>query len=721
MINKDAILKLVSSPTYRPLKRKELGQKLKVPYNQKKDYQLLLKQMVREGTLIRIKSNRYALPSQVDLLSGTLSANEKGFGFVILEDEKLDDIFIPPQNMGTALDGDKVLIRMVERGGRRDHRGRKRDPEDSEVGQVTEVIERNPKPIVGVLAQTQKFYYVIPDNPKISHDIYVDNNELKKAKIGDKVVVKITHWESIHTSPEGQIVSVLGKSNEPWIDLKSILLNHGLSNTFPQQVTDEVAKMPNTLDPKEIKKRTDFRDEMVITIDPDDAKDFDDAISLKKLKNGHWQLGVHIADVSYYVRENTLLDKEAFQRGTSVYLPGKVIPMLPEKLSNNLCSLRPNETRFVKSVLAEFSADGSILNSSYHNGVIHSKKRFTYKEALEIVEKKNPQLRQINKEAVPTLDAMKELAELLLKRRIQRGSLLLDIPAVKIRVDKNGTPTSIEKETQDIAHTMIEEFMLVANELVAEHLTKRGFPCVFRVHAPPTQEALNDFILLVKSMGLKIPPVTNSRKIQQFLDSIAQKPEAGNIHYQLLRTLNRAEYAAKNIGHYALASNFYAHFTSPIRRYPDLMVHRYLNQIIQKEKKPEINPTRLAAMAKHCSATERTAQEAEYEAIDLKKLEFLLEQIKQKKVKQMKAIIRSIMPRGFFVETTEWLVDGFVPASSLTDDFYSPDTKKTKFKGQRTGKTFKVGQEIIVEPANIDLNKRQIDFKIITKKKKKTT
>ncbi len=716
MIDRETILNFISHKNYRPLKRKELAKKLGIPSHLKQPYHDLLKQMVREGTLIRIKSNRYALPSDVEQISGTLSANEKGFGFVILDEENKEDIFVPPQNMGTALDGDKVLIQLVERKGGGFRGRRQTGSEPSQVGKILKVVQRNSRPIIGTLAQSEKFYYVVPDNSKIAHDIYVDQNDLKKAAVGDKVIVKIDSWEDPHTSPEGKITDVLGKAGDPWVDFKTILLHYNLSDAFPHPVKEEVERIPNEISEKERVGRTDFRQDTVLTIDPDDAKDFDDAISLKKLKNGHWLLAVHIADVSHYVRPNNPLDKEAFQRGTSVYLPGKVIPMLPEKLSNNLCSLRPNEDRLVKSVVAEFSPDGSILQSSFHNGVIHSKKRYTYKEVFEIVEKKNQKLRQANPETVPTLDLMRELAEILLKRRIRRGSLILNIPAVKIRVDEKGKPVSIEKETQDIAHTMIEEFMLTANELVAKQLADRGFPCLYRVHAPPSQEELNDFILLVKAMGFKIPPLTTSRKIQEFLESIEKHAEAGNIHYQLLRTLNRAEYAAKNIGHYALASHFYAHFTSPIRRYPDLMVHRFLDQVIQKAKREEIDPARLAAMAKHCSATERTAQEAEYEAIDLKKLEFLQDQMEKKKVKQMKGIIRSIMPRGFFVETLDWLIDGFVPAASLTDDFYNPDTKKIKFIGKRTGKTFQVGQMVLVEPTHIDLNKRQVDFQLVKQK-----
>ncbi len=714
ILTPELILKVVKAKNYSPLKRKELAQKLKIPAHLKKRYHDLLKDMVKDGTLTRIKSNRYALPSSIGQITGTLSANEKGFGFIILDDETKDDIFVPPSNMGTALDGDKVLIRLVDRGQGRPKRGQgKEKDQPSQVGQIVEVVERNSKPLIGTLEQTERFYYVFPDNPKIKQDIYVDKKDLKKAKLGDKVIVSIVSWQSPSHNPEGIIKEVLGKTGDPWVDFRTILIHNNLSDSFPQSVEDQVKAIPNTINPKEIASRTDFRKDVVLTIDPDDAKDFDDAISLKKLENGHFELAIHIADVSHYVLPGTDLDKEAAQRGTSVYLPGKVIPMLPEKLSNNLCSLKPDETRLVKSVVVEFSKDGSVLKSSFHNGVIHSKKRFTYKEVLEIVENKNKALRDTNKETTPTLDLMAELADTLTQRRVNRGSIQLDIPSVKIRLNKEGKPTSIEKEVQDKAHIMIEEFMLTANELVAKKLTERGFPCIFRVHAPPKQESLNDFIELVKALGFKIPPVTTSKHIQQFLDTIIKNPEAKNIHYQLLRSLNRAEYSAKNIGHYALALKDYAHFTSPIRRYPDLEVHRFLDRLIKKEKKPSLTPVQLEAIAKHCSIRERAAQEAEYEAVDLKKLEYLKEQIEKKNVSTMKAVIRTIMPRGFFVETTDWLVDGFVPASSLTDDFYEADAKKFSFVGTRSRKSYKVGQEIRVKPVNIDLSRKKIDFKIV--------
>lgn len=716
MIDREKILKYLRSPRYRPLKRKDLAVRLQIKSSQKEAFNLLLKDLIREGKIVKVKSGRFALPTDVDLVIGKLEANEKGFGFVVQDEPDKPDIFIPPNKMNTALHGDRVVARIVpKKPVRTKRRGKMPSPEKLE-GKIIEVEERSSRPIVGTLSKTHNFLYVIPDNPRFTRDIYVSQKDAKKAKIGDKVSVKITFWESAYNNPEGKIIEVFGSPKSPWVDLKMILSKYELSQTFPSNVIKEVAKIPGTVDKNELKNRTDFRREVVLTIDPDDAKDFDDAISLSLKPNGNYLLGIHIADASHYVRPGTDLDKEAFNRGTSIYFPGRVIPMLPEKLSNNLCSLKQGETRFVKSVLAELSPDGIVLNKSFHNAVIRSRKRYTYKEVLQIVEKKDKKLRAINKETVPTLDLMHKLALTLMKKRMDRGSLQLNIPAVKVRVDQNGKAVSIEKEEQDIAHSMIEEFMLTANELVALELTQRGLPCVFRIHAKPSEEALMDFVHLVKSFGFRVPPVTTTKKIQHFLDSIKEHPDAPNINYHLLRSLTRAEYTTKNVGHYALALTHYAHFTSPIRRYPDLMVHRLLDSLIRKKKSEQkIDLTRLAAMAKHCSERERIAQEAEYDSIDLKKLEFLQEQIKQKKHIQMHGVIRNIMGHGFFVETSEWLIDGFVPVSTLTDDFYQSDSKRLKFTGKRTGRFFKVGQEVVVEPMRIDLAKRQVDFKVVSK------
>jgi len=715
MFDRQTLLKFIRSPHYRPLKRSELAHKLKIAKHRQQSFFHLLKQMVEEGVLVKVKSNRFALPSQVDLTLGTLQAHEKGFGFVIPAKEGTPDIFIAPHNMHTALHGDRVWVRLIEKKFQR-YGKRKKTGTTSLDGKIIEVESRSSEPLVGALAKTEKFHYVIPENPRISRDIYVDKNELKGAKLGDKVVVELTSWESNNVNPEGKITEVLGSPDTPWMDLQLIMRRYNLSESFPQKVKTEYQHIPDEVQKKDLENRTDFRGEVVLTIDPDDAKDFDDAISLDKLPNGNWKLGIYIADASHYVQPNTCLNEEAYQRGTSVYFPGKVIPMLPEKLSNNLCSLKQDKTRLVKSVCAELNPDGVVQNYTIHNGIIKSRKRYNYQQVFQIVSDREPNLRKANADTVPTLDRMKELALVLQKRRLNRGSLQLDIPAVKIRVDEKGRVKSIEKEEQDIAHTMIEEFMLIANEMVATHLSKRGLSCIYRVHAKPSEEGLMDFIHLVKSFGFKIPPVTTTQKIQQFLDSISSHPDAPAINYHLLRSLNRAEYSSKNIGHYALALNYYAHFTSPIRRYPDLLVHRLLNQVIEpKGASTKVDPALLAGMAKHCSLRERVAQEAEYNAIDLKKLEFLQDQIKKKKHRQLKGIIRSIMPHGFFVETTDFLIDGFVSASSLTDDFYSSDAKKHKMIGKRTGKSFKLGQLVIVEPIRIDLVKRQADFKIISK------
>ena len=501
------------------MKRGDLADVLCSTEEERVKVRRLLKQLLKEGAIVRVKSNRFAIPSDVDLVIGTLKGHEKGFGFVIHDEPGKADIYISQNNMHTAFDGDRVAVRLYEP---RPPRYGERDKGPLLEGKIIRIEERRTKEIVGTLARTQQFFYVIPDNPRITRDIYVAEKLCMGAKPGDKVVAELTRWDSMHVNPEGKIIEVLGAANAPWVDIMAIMRKYNLPSHFPKEVEKEMHNIPDEVRREDLVGREDFRNDTVVTIDPDDAKDFDDAISLSRLPNGRWRLAVHIAEVSHYVRPGTALDKEAYLRATSVYFPGRVVPMLPEKISNNLCSLKQDLDRLVKSVVAELAPDGTVLSHKFYNGVIRSKKRYTYREVKKIVGGEDPQLTKANAETVPTLMCMKELALLLRDKRMARGSLDLDLPSVKIWVDAKGKTTSIEKEERDIAHTMIEEFMLVANELMARYLADRNIPCMYRVHDTPSLENLEDFILLVKSFGFKVPPVTHTRKIQSFYCSMSQ-------------------------------------------------------------------------------------------------------------------------------------------------------------------------------------------------------
>ena len=550
----------------------------------------------------------------------------------------------------------------------------------------------------------------MPDDPRLVHDVYVQvppRAKLPKTPTrDDKVVVRLEAWESRHVNPEGEIIEVLGAATAPGIDMLSIVRKYDLPTAFPKSALDEANRIPQSVEQKLIQGREDLRDQFIVTIDPDDARDFDDAINVEKIDHtGGWRLGVHIADVSAYVTPESALDREARRRGNSVYLPDRVIPMLPERLSNGVCSLNPGVDRLTHSVFIEFDKHGRAKNARFAKSEIRSAKRLTYKEAYAILQAKP------NGELSRRLHTAWELASLLRRKRFEQGSLDLDFPEVKVHLDADGKATRLERVENDQSHQLIEEFMLAANEAVARELRHRSIATIYRVHEDPDPEKLGEYREFILSFGYKVGDLSHRKEVQRFLASIKGKPEEQALKIGLLKSLKRARYAAQPLGHYGLAKANYLHFTSPIRRYADLVVHRTLAER-NLPRRSKIDIGQIESLANHISDTERNAAEAEIESVRLKKLQFFEQQLKERNPEVFRAAIMDVRNYGLVVELPDALVTGVVHVSTLSDDFYRFDAAHRRLVGRRTNRRFSVGDEIRVFVARVDTFKRQIDFAI---------
>jgi ribonuclease R len=525
------------------------------------------------------------------------------------------------------------------------------------------------------------------------------------AKPGDKVVVRLETWESRHVNPEGEIIEVLGPSAAPGVDMLSIIRKYHLPTEFPKAVVEEAHRIPETVAEKMFEGREDLRNKFIVTIDPDDARDFDDAIDVERIPGGGWRLGVHIADVAAYVTPGSALDREAYKRGNSVYLPDRVIPMLPERLSNGVCSLNPNVNRLTHSVFLEFTKDGRTKSARFARTVIRSAKRLTYRQAFAIL--KAPPNDQLGER----LHIAWELASLLRKNRFRDGSLDLDFPEVKVRLDENGKPIRLERIENDESHQLIEEFMLAANEAVARELKNRLVPTIYRVHENPDPDKLAEYRELILSYGYKVGDVSKRTELQRLLASLRGKPEEQALKIGLLKSLKRARYAPQPLGHYGLAKNNYTHFTSPIRRYADLVVHRGLAERDQS-RRARTDMGSITAIAEHISETERVAADAEMDGVKMKKLEFFQRQLDARDPQVFQATVLEVKNFGLVVELPDVLITGLVHVSSMTDDFYAFDPTQRRLIGRQSRRRFSVGDELKVYVARVDVFKRQVDFAI---------
>jgi len=699
---RERILAILASPDYRPLDKSELARALGRKSGVRMALNQVLRDLERSGEIARIRKNRYVLPAEADLVTGTLSIHQNGYGFLITEKPGQPDIFVAAENTGTAMHGDRVVVRITRDQPYARTKGRQE-------GRVIRILERAHDTIVGTLQHSRNFHYVVPDDPRIVHDVYVrpvkDRRSETVATVGDKVVVRLEPWESRHVNPEGDIIEILGPASAPGVDMLSIIRKYHLPTEFPGDVIDQANRISETVDARKLEEREDLRKKFIVTIDPDDARDFDDAIHVEKIDNAGWRLGVHIADVAAYVEPGSALDREAHRRGNSVYLPDRVIPMLPERLSNGVCSLNPGVDRLTHSVFIQFDKNGVAKSARFEKSVIRSAHRLTYKQAYAIL-KSSPR-DQLGEQ----LHVAWELASLLRRKRFEHGSLDLDFPEVKVRLDTNGRPAQLERIENDESHQLIEECMLAANEAVARELKKREVPTIYRVHENPDPEKLAEYREFVLSFNYKVGDLTHRAELQRLLASTRGKPEEQAVKIGLLKSLKRARYAPQPLGHYGLAKPNYLHFTSPIRRYADLVVHRALAKHNGKSQS-RIDIGQIASIAEHISTTERTAADAEIEAVRIKKLEFFQRQLDDHNPQIFRAAIVDVRNYGLVVELPDALITGLVHVSSLANDFYVFEPAQRRLIGRRSRKRFSVGDEVRVFVVRVDAFKRQVDFAI---------
>jgi len=714
---REQVLSLLARKDYRPLNKIDIGRKLDLIASERIALRKILRELERAGEIARIRKNRYVLPAEADLMAGKLSIHPAGYGFLSPEKSGEPDVFIAAENIGTAMHGDRVVARVLRDAPSERIKGRRE-------GRVIRILERAHDTIVGTLQLSRNFYYVVPDDPRFVHDIYVrpepDQQPGTSANVGDKVVVRLDAWESRHINPEGDIIEVLGPASMPGIDMLSIIRKYHLPSEFPKDVLDQAERISEQVEARQLEGREDLREEFIVTIDPDDARDFDDAIQVEKTTSG-WRLGVHIADVAAYVEPMSALDREARMRGNSVYLPDRVIPMLPERLSNGVCSLNPGVDRLTHSVFVQFDKHGEVKSTRFARSVIRSAHRLTYKQAYGILTA--PPRDRLGER----LHVAWELAALLRRKRFQHGSLDLDFPEVKVWVDKERHSVRLERIENDESHQLIEEFMLAANEAVARELKKRAVPTIYRVHENPDPEKLAEYREFVLSFSYRVGDLTHRAELQRLLASIRGKPEEQALKVALLKSLKRARYSAQPLGHYGLAKANYLHFTSPIRRYADLVAHRALGRdgtpspsgatrTTQRRSRSDTpyhpDMGEIASIAEHISATERNAADAEIDATQMKKLEFFQRQLDQRNPQIFRAAIIDVRNYGLMVELPDALITGLIHVSALTDDFYSFEPARRQLIGRRSRKRFSVGDQLSVFVARVDTFKRQVDFAI---------
>ncbi|MDR4507477.1 MAG: ribonuclease R [Candidatus Brocadiaceae bacterium] len=721
MINSSTIIAYLRSKKYRPMTAAELAEHFHVSDEEYRSFCDLLQDLEFSGDIVKIKRKQYAHPKKVQLMVGTLECHPRGFGFVIpVKLDGAEDVYVNEEGMGSAMHGDLVVVRLpttVQIPGRR--KGKKKGVS----GHIVNVLKRENEFVVGALKKTKRLWFVAPDNPKLFRNIYVAEEVSRDARPEDKVVVRITEWPSRHLNPEGEITEVLGRDGDPKVDLYSIIYQFKLPHIFGKKVKEETKHVPLAVSHEELRNRMDLRKKLIITIDPDDAKDFDDAVSLESDGNGGWLLGVHIADVSHYIKPDTAFDDEARNRGTSVYLPGKVIPMLPEVLSNNICSLKEREDRLTKTVFMYLDGKARLVKSEIKHSVINVTKRLTYHQATMIIN--GAPDGEISGEISGMLHTMAHVSQMLFKNRLERGAIELDLPEVSLQLDEHGYLKTVQKEEKDSSHRLIEEFMLLTNETVATFMAEKNLPLLSRAHPEPEEEDMWEFAEFVRGLEhTKLDPF-KTKKLQALLDEVRGKPEAYTVNLVLLKSMKQAVYVADEEGHFALALEHYSHFTSPIRRYPDLIVHRILDQYFSGElssSAQKIWKTCLPEWAAHCSTTERRAVEAEREIIKLKLLRFFEDRIGE----VYDGVITGIQEYGLFVQLNEYLLEGLVHVRALSDDIYLVNKKNMALVGMQSRKMLRIGDVVKVKIDKIDLLKREIDFvlcdmqKDFPKRRKKT-
>jgi ribonuclease R len=699
---KDYILNLMRKSAYRPMSMKDLIRHFNVPKDKRDHFKEIIRQLTETGEVVLIKGRKYGLPKKMNLVVGLLTVHPDGFGFVTPE-EGGDDVFIKNRNLNTAMHGDKVVVRL-------EHFGR----EEKSEGRVIRILERARSRVVGCYEKFSTYGYVTPYDPRLTTDIYIPIKNSREAQTGQMAVVEIVNYSSRNRTPEGRILEILGQADDPGVDEMVVARHFNLDDRFSRKAAQEARELPREVGEGERRGRKDLRNVITVTIDGETARDFDDAISIDLSDKKTFLLWVHIADVGHYVLPDSCLDRDAREKGTSVYFPGMVLPMLPEELSTGICSLNPGVDRLAFSVFMEIDRLGKPLRYDFLETVIRSDARMTYTQIKDLLEGRGSPPSSLPEGALEKFKTMKELAQKLRAVRLRRGSIDFDLPAPELILDLSGRITDIYRSERNIAHRIIEEFMLAANETVASYMAQQKVPILYRVHEAPDKEKMDFFRRFVANFGYSLPEgVVGPKILSRLVADLEGRKEERLLNNLLLRSMKLAQYRAGNIGHFGLAFKHYTHFTSPIRRYPDLVVHRLLKTILKKGRYPpkmeaELEKT-LPDLALHCSEREQVATEAEREIIKLKKIRFMMEKVGE----EFDGFITGVTTFGFFVELSEFMVEGLVHVSSLSDDYYVFDEESQTLIGEHTLRSFRVGDEVRVKVENVSFERRQIDFTIL--------
>lgn len=701
---KKRIKEFIESEDYTPLKRGEMRVILQVPKDESGDFDTVINSLISEGEVFETKKGKLVTTKSINLKTAVFMANAKGFGFARLEDSNDNDIYIPPESTLNAMNKDKILVRITVPS----YNGKRAS------GEVVKILSPAKEGVVGTFDEGRGFGFVICDDKKIN-DIFIPKGSTKGAVTGSKVVVNITKRPSPNKCAEGEVIEILGHKDDPGVDILSIIRQFDLPVDYPEDVYEQTEDMPEDITEAEIEGREDLRNIQTVTIDGDDSKDFDDAVSLDILENGNFLLGVHIADVSHYVTEGSPLDKEAYKRGTSVYLVDRVIPMIPHRLSNGICSLNPDTDRLTLSCIMEIDREGTVVNHKIVESVIHSNCRMTYTKVNNVIENNDPDQIKEYEEFVPMLRDMDKLRKILNNRRRLRGAVNFDFPEPKIILDSEGKVLDIKPYERNSATNLIEEFMLVCNETIAEDYYWQGIPFVFRNHDQPDEEKIEGLKKLISAFGYRIKGKgeIHPMEIQKLIEKVKDTPQEHIISRMVLRSMKQAKYQAENIGHFGLAAKFYCHFTSPIRRYPDLQIHRIIKEVIEgklTENRIKHYDSMLSEIAYHCSTTERTSDDAERETDRLKMAQYMQEHIGE----EYNGLISGVTSWGIYVEL-ENTVEGMVPLNEIDDDFYEYEEENLRVVGRRTGKIYMLGDEVRVRVIRTDIQARTIDFMFVEK------
>jgi ribonuclease R len=684
----------------KPLGIRDVARELDLESEGRQELKDTLRRLVAEGEVVEIKGDRVGLPSRMNLVVGRLTCNPAGYGFVAPE-RGTEHVYVAAVNLKEALHGDRVVVR-IER----------TTPKGVE-GRIIRVLERALNRIVGRYEEDGRFGgHVVPFDKRVLHELWIPAGEEGGAKPGDMVNAEITRPPTATRNPLGKVLEVLGRLEDPGVDIKVVIAKYDLPKDFPEEVVAEAKAVPGHVREEDVRGRTDFRGWTTVTIDPETARDHDDAVAIEERPGGGFRLAVHIADVAHYVRPGTRVDEEAYLRGTSVYFPDRVIPMLPHELSSNICSLVEGQDRLVQTAVLDVDAKGKVRKAEFHDGVIRSAARLSYQQAQAIVDG-DAEVRARFAPLVPMLLQMDHLAKLMRRRRYERGSLDFDLPEPKLVLGASGEVTGIVATERLDSMKLVEEFMLAANEAVAARLHEEGMGALFRIHEQPDPERVEEFSELVASLGYRLgqkPDEVTPQDFQQVLRQVAGKPEEKLISFLLLRTMRLARYHEENLGHFGLATDMYAHFTSPIRRYPDLVVHRALRALRHGQRaEAEAGRARLPEMGLHLSERERKATDAERELIEWKKVRFMAGKLGER----MTGYITGVQAYGMFVELSEVYVTGLVHVSSMTDDYYEYDERKHTLRGANAGRTYRLGDKVQVQVARVDLERRMVDLALV--------